>query len=351
MVTLLFSGLVAGGLASNPPGSVVVTVNAKRVTLPPGEATVAVALRAARVTLTDGVLYSAGSGRALDPHADPARIERNGLPVSRRDPLQPGDRLTVANGQDRVEEVSERVVPLPANGLPDVEHTLWVTKSGSLVERTGSRSGELVQRVVVTEPTNATPETRRVVALTFDDGPDPKWTPAVLEVLRDEGVTASFCMIGSYARRHAELVKAVADAGHTLCTHTHRHVVNLGRRSPEAIAAEIREGAASIADAVGRHPAFYRAPGGTLTPGVIEEVHRQGMRVLGWSVDPHDWRRPGSAAILERVASRITPGAIVLLHDGGGDRSQTVDQLRELIRRLRAQGFEFAVPGTDKPAQ
>ncbi len=349
VVLLLFVGLVGAGLAWHTPDNFVVTVNGKLVSLSWNKPSLKHALRAANISPRDGVLYSAVSRSVLDPRADPARLARNGVPAGLEELVEHGDYITVLDGHDRMEEVHERTVPLLPQGFPDIETTLWLADAGSVLEKFGAQSGELVERRVLSEPIDATPETRSVVALTFDDGPDPRWTPSVLDILRQERVTATFCIVGLLARRYPELVQRVAEAGHTLCNHTEHHVVNLGHRSADAVTDEIASAGASIAEAVGESPRFYRPPGGTLTPGVVEEARRQGMRILGWSVDPFDWTRPGRDVILDRVLSKVRPGGIVLLHDGGGDRSQTVEQLRELIRRLRAKGFGFSVPGARAP--
>ncbi|MBA3653098.1 MAG: polysaccharide deacetylase family protein, partial [Actinobacteria bacterium] len=208
----------------------------------------------------------------------------------------------------------------------------------------GTRSGEVLSRTELSPPTPAAPVTEATVALSFDDGPNPEWTPAVLAILRSAGVKATFCMVGYAARLYPALVKAVADEGHTLCNHTMNHVQSLGRRPVAEITAELQGNSDLIAAAAGTRPAFFRAPGGTWSPNVIDEVHRQGMRALGWNVDPADYNRPGAPVITERILQQLRPGAVVVLHDGGGDRSQTVAQLRNLIDRLKALGYGFGVP-------
>lgn len=345
IVLALFLALAGGGLVWHASGPFMVTVNGRPTRVEWRVATLAHALHAAGIEVHDGVLYAARSGRVLDMQAHPARIERNGAPATRHDRIRHGDAITVVNGVDRVEEVDERSIAVAPTGLPVVETHLWRDDPGWIFERTGRHSGEVLERRVLSEASPATPDTRRVVALTFDDGPDPRWTPAVLETLAAEGVAATFCVVGSLVRRYPDLTRAIAEAGHTLCNHTDNHVVHLGVHPPTEIAAEIRTATEAISEATGHTPAFYRAPGGTLTPGVIEEAQRQGLRVLSWSVDPFDWRRPGAGVITDRVMAGTGPGGIVLLHDGGGDRSQTVGQLRELIQGLRAQGYQFDVPG------
>jgi peptidoglycan/xylan/chitin deacetylase (PgdA/CDA1 family) len=91
-------------------------------------------------------------------------------------------------------------------------------------------------------------------------------------------------------------------------------------------------------------PAFFRAPGGTWSPNLVAEVHRQGMRAFGWDIDPVDYDRPGAMVILNRILSHAHAGGVVLMHDGGGNRAQTAGQLPMLVERLRAMGYTFRVP-------
>jgi peptidoglycan/xylan/chitin deacetylase (PgdA/CDA1 family) len=183
------------------------------------------------------------------------------------------------------------------------------------------------------------------IALTFDDGPDPQWTPQVLAILRATGVKATFCMVGVRAAAHPDLVRAIAADGHTLCYHTVHHDEHLDRRPLSVVNAEIAGAAATIAAIAGRPPTLYRPPGGTLTGPIIDAAHRLHLPVLDWDDDPKDWKGPTAPVIEGTVMNELKPGAIVLLHDGGGDRSATVAQLADLIGRLERAGYAFAVPG------
>ena len=97
-------------------------------------------------------------------------------------------------------------------------------------------------------------------------------------------------------------------------------------------------------------PHLYRPPGGNLSPLVIEVAHQRGLRVLLWDVDPHDYQRPPAPVILQRILDRVRPGSIILMHDGGGDRSQTVAMLRPLIEALKGRGYSFSTPVDEPPA-
>ncbi|WP_428962637.1 polysaccharide deacetylase family protein [Micromonospora fluostatini] len=176
----------------------------------------------------------------------------------------------------------------------------------------------------------------RGVALTFDDGPDPVYTPQVLDQLRAARVKATFCVIGSRARRYPELVARIAREGHQLCNHSWNHDIELGRRPKAAIRADLRRTSAAIRDAVpdARIP-FYRQPGGRWTAEVVAVAKELGMRSLHWTVDPQDWAKPTGPTITKRVTTAARPGAVVLLHDGGGDRRATMSACRHVIKDLK----------------
>lgn len=182
------------------------------------------------------------------------------------------------------------------------------------------------------------------VALTFDDGPDPRWTPEVLDLLRRYGAVATFCVVGEQVAAHPDLVRDIVAAGHRLCDHTRTHDEGLPTRSAKQLADEIVGARDDLAAVVDTRVAYFRAPGGNWSPDVLELAVATGMQPLGWSVDPRDWRRPGAAAIVEAVQRDVRPGAVVLLHDGGGRREQTVAALERLLPWLVEHGYAFAFP-------
>jgi peptidoglycan/xylan/chitin deacetylase (PgdA/CDA1 family) len=296
-------------------------------------------LRAAGVVPRDGAMVSAGTGRVLDAHAHPATITLDGDPVGTRGPLRPRGRVRVQNGATDVEPTDVRTqAALPA-GLPDVENSVWQPGTPGLDEiTTGRRSGEVASRRTLVPAGPAVPNPGMVVALTFDDGPSPEWTPLVLEILRRFGVKSTFCTVGYNQRRHPELVRQVDAEGHTLCNHTAHHPM-LDRLAPEQVAGEIIDNAADLRAITGHDAPFFRAPGGRLTPQVIDVAHRHGERVLGWNVDPHDYQRPPPEVLRDRILGAVKPGAVVILHDGGGVRASTVAMLPDLLLRLIAAGY------------
>ncbi|WP_280723453.1 polysaccharide deacetylase family protein [Kitasatospora sp. MAA4] len=195
------------------------------------------------------------------------------------------------------------------------------------------------------------------LALTFDDGPAPASTAQILATLRRYGVTATFFMIGANVAKYPDVVRQVADEGHRLGNHTWSHP-DLGTLS----AARIREELERTGEAVARAgrtdpPKLFRAPYGNFSTASLAVAAELGLRPISWSVDPEDWSRPGTDAIVERVMTGARTGSIVLEHDGclideavptpGGpaDRTQTVDALARYLPQLVDAGYRFAAVG------
>lgn len=185
----------------------------------------------------------------------------------------------------------------------------------------------------------------RTVALTFDDGPNPTDTPRLLKVLRKHHVKAVFCLWGDRVREHPELVRAIVAGGHTLCNHTMRHD-DMAAWPAEDIRADLERTNVEIRRAApGAHIPYFRAPYGSWgqAPEVAADL---GMQPLGWRLAIGDWEPPGTDELVRRIKEGVTPGAVVLLHDGGGDRGQTVDAVDRIVPALRAGHWRF-----DKPAR
>lgn len=195
--------------------------------------------------------------------------------------------------------------------------------------------------------TTGTPE----VALTFDDGPDPQWTPLVLALLGEYRVKATFCMIGAKAAKYPQLVRDVVAGGHTVCNHSWSHDVWLGLQDEETVVADLRRASAAITAAAPRvRISYYRQPGGNWSATLVAAARRLGMTALHWRVDPRDWWADRPQRIATDVTTRTTAGAIVLLHDGGGDRAGTLTALRTILPNLAARFHLGALPpGIDEP--
>lgn len=193
------------------------------------------------------------------------------------------------------------------------------------------------------------PTTDAIVALTFDDGPNPRATSAILDALGSEGVAATFFVLGRHSDRWPSLVARAVDEGHVVGNHGYHHRTLIWR-SPRYVRDDVSLGAASIERAGGPRPTLFRAPHGQRNPWVTPIARAQGQRTIGWTLGVWDSARPGVRVIADRVIRGAESGTIVLLHDGdgydaGGDRTQTAAALPLIIRGLRERGFAFATLG------
>jgi peptidoglycan/xylan/chitin deacetylase (PgdA/CDA1 family) len=185
----------------------------------------------------------------------------------------------------------------------------------------------------------------RGVNITIDDGPDPAWTPQVLDLLDEYGAKATFCMTGVQAQAHPDLVKDVVAAGHRLCDHSVSHDTGMDQKPESYQSQEILDAERMIIKASGGvRPMYYRAPGGAFTPYSRKLAASHGMRPLGWNVDTKDFERPGTDAIVTTVQRELANGPTILFHDAGGDRTQTVEALRQILPWLKEQGRTFGFP-------
>ncbi|MGP3973942.1 polysaccharide deacetylase family protein [Streptomyces sp. 8N114] len=183
------------------------------------------------------------------------------------------------------------------------------------------------------------------VSLTLDDGPHPEWTPRMLDLLSQYHVKATFCLIGPNAERYPKLVRRIVAEGHRLCNHSVDHDTGMDHKSVAYQKRQIRDAKRMIDKASGGAPLhYYRAPGGAFTPASRRMAAEQGMRPLGWIVDPGDWQLPGAEAIVRHAKEQMEDGAVVLLHDGGGDRSESYQALQQLLPWLKEQGYSFSFP-------
>jgi len=197
--------------------------------------------------------------------------------------------------------------------------------------------GAVVSRLRTDEP---------LVALTFDDGPNPDATPAILDALGARGVKGSFFILGRHAERWPHLVRRIAEEGHCVCNHGYYHR-KLHFKSPSYVRNDLQLGTRAIGDASGVRPAFFRAPHGFRSPWVTAIARSMGQRTVGWSKGVWDSALPGVEVIAERTVRAARPGAILLLHDGDGydplgDRTQTARAVPLVVDRIREAGLEFA---------
>lgn len=228
-----------------------------------------------------------------------------------------------------------RVTAHPSVGERTLRH------DGALHLITSERSDRLPTSWTVERTGDAYPHR---VALTFDDGPDEHWTPAILDTLRSRHVQASFFVIGEQVQANLALTRRIVAEGHTLGNHTFSHP-DLSRVSPFTTQLELDATARLLEAVVGSRTALFRPPYfGDAEPTTVaelapvEEATKLGYLTAGVHVDSDDWRRPGTDAIIARTLRARARGHVILLHDGGGDRAQTVASIGPLIDSLRARG-------------
>lgn len=214
---------------------------------------------------------------------------------------------------------------------------LLVAGAQSVVAPSHAAAGGVVERVWDVPGSPYRPG-EPVVALTFDDGPNPRFTAQILDVLRRFAVPGTFFQIGASAAAYPDLTRAVAAEGHAVANHTwsHRDL----RSVPESqYGHQIGDTGRLLQSLTGQDIVCTRPPGGAVNGAVVARLAARRQATVMWSADSQDWRRPGVAAIVRNAVAGVGPGSIILLHDGGGDRSQTVAAPPQIIQTIRARGL------------
>ncbi|HEY9673477.1 MAG TPA: polysaccharide deacetylase family protein [Waterburya sp.] len=177
------------------------------------------------------------------------------------------------------------------------------------------------------------------IALTFDDGPWGKSTTQILSILKKNNVKATFFVVGRQVQQYPQLVKQVVAEGHAIGNHTWSHQYH--RFSPPEASREIDRTAELVYKLTGVKTSLFRPPGGILNNGLVSYAQEKKYAVIMWSADSLDWRNHNSKTVLDRALKESKSGGIVLMHDGGGDRSKTAQALPKLIAQLRQRGYKF----------
>ncbi|MBP1932013.1 polysaccharide deacetylase family protein [Ammoniphilus resinae] len=206
-------------------------------------------------------------------------------------------------------------------------------------------SAKMIKRKEI-EPTGQViwdvPTQKKLIALTFDDGPSPIYTPQVLTILEHFGAHATFFQIGNRMERYPEIVEQVVESGHELGNHsmTHSYENKVGFQK---FRDEITHADQIIQRYQPNHPKLFRPPGGYLDNALLQEARKQGYKVVLWSYHQElkDWSMPGAMVMANHVIRNARNGDIILLHDGGGDRHQTIQALGIFLPVLKKRGFEF----------
>jgi len=289
-----------------------------------------------------GVLESGGGG--------PVAFVADGAEAELSERVRDGDVLESTDGEDRQEATvtSATVVPIPVTyeGKGPFEQLTSPGSPGLVESVLGAQSQIVVSTRVVREVepmvitrTGAT-HGDRVVALTFDDGPWPTYTEQILGILKREDVKATFFMLGKQVRRNRDLAVRVAELSHEIGNHSLSHVY-MRAASPQVALSEIENCQAEIERTTGITPTWFRPPGGVTSPAVWHQTRASKVKLITWTVDPQDYRCSSPVVLANRVIESVTPGSVILLHDGGGDRECTVKALTTIIRELKDRGYTF----------
>ncbi|MFE7047931.1 polysaccharide deacetylase family protein [Streptomyces californicus] len=196
---------------------------------------------------------------------------------------------------------------------------------------------------VRTRPFEHLPDLGHSMVLSFDDGPDPRYTPEILATLRRHRVRAMFFVCGEMAESNPDLLREMADDGHVVGNHSWSHPL-IPKLSRAAIRDELGRTSEAVDRTIGEPPLWYRAPYGAWNRNSFEIGAALGMEPMAWTVDTLDWETPGTGTIVRRVLDGAAPGVVVLSHDAGGDRSQSVAALSRYLPRLLERGYRVTVP-------
>ena len=187
------------------------------------------------------------------------------------------------------------------------------------------------------------------VALTFDDGPHPKYTPTLLDVLARHGVTATFFLLGENVARFPSIVRQIVAAGHGIGLHGYTHRL-FPALAPDALRRDLARTGAAIEGACGRGAGDgtlrdVRPPGGVATPGTVARLRAWGYRPVMWGAVSEDWNCPGVSVVVRRTLAQTGAGTIIALHDGARGGQDVADVADALIPALRGLGYAFARVG------
>ena len=311
---------------------------------------------AGNLIAVDGSIAQQGGGTAYTATV-------NGNEVDGSYAVKKGDDVQISDGADVDEEYTETTEAV-AHGTSGTDystlssyyggsiHVYSAGEDGEKTVKTGKVSGKTVEEVTK-QPVDAGYNAyvanvgdEKVIALTFDDGPWPTTTSEILDILKENGAHATFFQIGNQIANMPDIEKRIVEEGNQVGTHTWDHAsgsgqgVNLTYMTADEQREEITKGFNAIEETLGTSVThIMRAPGGNYYGSLIDNLKDLVTAEIGWDLDTEDWSRPGASAI-EQVILSVKPGQVILMHDGGGDRSQTVEALRNALPQLTAQGYK-----------
>ncbi len=313
-----------------------VVVEGRRHTLP-RRVTAGRAAELTGLSLQPGDLVDV-RGLVLRPGAGYAAVLlRNGERVPADTRLRRGDVLAVIPGQPRLEPHHEHTRLEHA----DAPGYARAAVAGTRRTLEGQLSGRQVVQVAAVEPTVPLRDVpRKRLALTFDDGPWPETTGQLLATLKQHDARATFFVLGRQASARPELIRRAVAQGCEIGIHSWAHTAYT-RLGSEGVRRDLQRCEAVLRPLVGRPLRYVRPPYGATNSAVASTIQKAGYRQVLWSVDTHDWRRPGANAIAYRILSQARDGAIVLCHDGGGYRSGTAQAIAKVVPQLKARGYDL----------
>lgn len=216
------------------------------------------------------------------------------------------------------------------------------SKKVSVVEKPAQKPAEpkKQEEVPFKEVYEVNTESKQV-AITFDDGPDNRYTPQILDILKENNVKATFFLVGRQIHKDPDVVRRIYQEGHEIGNHTVNHP-NLNKMSLDEIKGEIEDNNAKIKELTGHTPVLFRSPYGNATEQVKNVLKENHLLLINWSVDTRDWKAATPATILANVKAGVRPGSIILQHSFGGKKVRnTVEALPEEIKWLKEQGYSL----------
>lgn len=336
-----------------------VTLNGDQVTISGNERSIGGLLDANKVSVTPGnyVAVDGSTIRQGDGTRCTAKVNGNETDDMNTH-LNGGDKIEISNGTDITEPYTDsdpQTLPhkTELKGVGAVHLYSNNAQDGEQVTRTGKESG-ITATVTTKEPVddvvqyyNVNSNGDKVIALTFDDGPWDKQTDEILDILEENGAKATFFTVGQCISGHEKELQRAASMGCEIGTHTWDHAegsgqgVSLIKMSSQERKDEVTKGLQAITNATGQEAStIFRCPGGNYDTSVATDLEGIVTAEIGWNIDTTDWKKPGADVIAQRILS-AGPGNIILMHDGGGDRSQTIAGLKQALPKLKEQGYSF----------
>jgi len=343
----VFAAAVAVAWSMDQP--IAVHVDGRTMQLRPG--TTIAELQADNVLASRAGRLLSVKGSALTTEGgDPPHVTRNGRPVGPDQPVFEGDIVLSTPGVDRVEATTTVRATVSYHtrevGAGPVMTMTTPGRDGVTERVVGAVSKEVVsEQVLATEQdmviTRRRPTPKdKLIALTFDDGPWPGHTERILDILKKAKIHATFFMLGVRVKAAPALARRVVAEGNAVGDHTLGHR-QLTKEKPKEIRHQITGGADAIEEATGVRPVWFRPPYGSINAAVWKASRKLKMHVVLWDIDTRDWSSPGVGKIVATANKHARKGAIILMHDGGVKREQTIAALPKIIETLQKRGFIF----------